>query len=179
MNEAFLQVIRSRRVTRNMTDQPVAREQLEKILEAARWAPVAGNQRSNRLVAIQSTETIKLLKMFAPGMYQYPQALILICIDENVVNENGFPATDMSPFIDVGAVMQTILLSAHAIGLGAGPVTSFSKEAVRVILNLPRHLHPVMFICIGYASSPSESQLPMRPRKKITWRDLVDWERFE
>lgn len=58
--------------------------------------------------------------------------------------------------------------TAHGIGLGSGPVTSFSKEAVRVILNLPSNLNPEMLLCIGYAAPKSESQLIMRPKKRVT-----------
>jgi nitroreductase len=61
MTQHTLDVIKSRRVIRNMTDQPVAREQLEQILEAGRWAPVGGNQRVHRYVAVQEPALIKLL----------------------------------------------------------------------------------------------------------------------
>jgi nitroreductase len=162
-----------------MIDQPVDRDQLDKILEAARWAPSAGNQRTNRLVVIQDLLTRRLIRMFSPGMFQHPQAMILICIDWKVVKANQFPESDRSPYIDVGATMQTMLLAAHGIGLGSGPVTSFSKKAVQVILNLPSNLSPEMIICIGYAAPNSSSQLPMLPKKKVTWQSLTDWERFK
>lgn len=179
MNDQFLKVIKTRRVIRDMTEQPVERAQLEKILEAGRWAPAAGNQRTSRFVVIQEPLTLRLVRIFAPGMFQHPQAVILICIDWDVVRANQFAATDKSPYIDVGAAMQTMMLAAHGIGLGSGPVTSFSKAAVEVILNLPENLSPEMMICIGYAAPPGKSQLPMRPKKKVTWQSLTDWERYE
>lgn len=180
MNDEILKTIKTRRVIRNMSDQPVERAQLEKIVEAGRWAPAAGNQRTNRFVVIQDPLTLRLIRLFSPGMYQRPQAVILICIDWNVVETNQSSATDRSPYIDLGATMQTMMLAAHAIGLGSGPVTSFSKAAVQVVLNLPSNLSPEIMICIGYAASKSptaKSQLPMRPKKKVTWQSLTDWER--
>ena len=175
MSEQILKTIKTRRVIREMSDQPVERARLEEILEAGRWAPAAGNQRTNRFIVIQDPLTIRLIRMFSPGMVQRPQALIILCIDSDVVKANQFPTTDRSPHIDLGATMQTMLLAAHGIGLGSGPVTSFSKAAVQVILNLPLNLSPEMLLCIGYAAP--KRQLPMRPKKKVTWQSLTYWER--
>ena len=179
MSDQILKTIKTRRVIREMSDQPVERAQLETIVEAGRWAPAAGNQRTNRFVVIQDPTTLRLMRIFSSGMVQRPQAIILLCIDWNVVEANHqFPETDRSPYIDLGATMQTMMLAAHGIGLGSGPVTSFSKEGVRVILNLPSNLSPEIMICIGYAAPKSKSQLPMRPKKKVAWQSLTDWERY-
>jgi nitroreductase len=179
MSEQFLKTIKSRCVMRAISDAPVEPEELEKILETARWAPAAGNQRSNRLVVIQDPLVLRLVRMFSPGMFQKPPVVILLCIDWAVVKANQFSDMDMTPFVDVGASMQTIMLAAHGIGLGSGPVTSFSKEALRVILNLPPNLTPEVEICVGYPAPPTESQLPMKRKKKVTWQSLVDWGRYE
>jgi nitroreductase len=115
--------------------------------------------------------------MVAPGLYQRPPAAILLCIDWDKVESQRVVSTDQTPYIDLGTTMQTMMLATHAIGLGAGPVTSFSKEAVRVLLNLPPHLTPEIIICIGYTTP--KNQLPMRPKKKVTWQSLTHWERFK
>ncbi len=72
-----------------------------------------------------------------------------------------------------------MMLAAHPQGLGSGPATSFSKEAMRVIFNLPASLTPEVEVCIGYTSPKGDSQLPMLNKKRITWQDLTDWDRFE
>lgn len=179
MREEFLELIGTRRVIRNMTDEPVEREQLEKVLEAGRWAPVAGNQRVQRFVVTQDPTTLRLLRMVSPGMAQRPQAAIVLCIDRDKVEATRSSPSDRSPYIDLGTTMQTMMLAAHAIGLGSGPVTSFAGEAVRVVLNLPSNLSPEVIICIGHpASGP---QMPMRRERheRLSWHDLTRWERFE
>ena len=160
-----------------MTDQPVEREQLEKVLEAGRWAPIGGNQRVHRFVAIQDPTLLRLIGMVSPGMFQKPQAVVLLCIDWDAVKVENFPETDPTPYIDLGSIMQTMMLAAHSIGLGSGPVTSFAREAVRVILNIPQHLEPYLMVTLGYAAP--KNQMPMRGKKKITWQSLTDWERYE
>jgi len=178
MSEQFLKTIKSRRVIRHMIEQPVEREKLEKILEAGRWSPAAGNKRTTRFVVIQDPLDLRLMRVFSPGMFQQPQAVILLCIDWEVVAENQFAESDKSPYIDLGVVMQTMMLAAHAQGLGSGPATSFSKEALRVILNLPANLTPEIEVCIGYAAPKGKSQLPMVNKKRVAWQDLTFWERF-
>ena len=177
MNDAALQNIRTRRVVREMSDEPVDRAQLETILEAARWAPSGGNLRPNRFVVIEAPETRRLIRLVSPGMFQRAPALILICINWDVVAAHKLPQTDRALMIDVGTAAQTIMLAAHAIGLATGPVTSFSKEAVKTILNLPAAYSPEMFICIGHRAD--HVQPGMRAWSKINWRDLTHWERFE
>ena len=176
MNGAALQNIRTRRVLREMTAEAVSREQIEAILEAARWAPSGGNLRPNRYIVIENAETRRLIRLVAPGMFQRAPLLILICTNWDVVAENMLPADDRSLLIDVGTAAQTMMLAAHALGLASGPVTSYSKEAVKVILNLPAAYSPEMFICIGHKAPAARPG--MRAAKKITWRDLCHWERF-
>lgn len=181
MTNHTLDVIKSRRVIRNMTDQPLEREKLEKILEAGRWAPVGGNQRIHRFVATQDPRLLRLLRMFSPGMFQKPQAVILICIDWAAAKAENLPENEKTPYIDVGSQMQTMMLAAHSLGVGSGPVTSFSKAAVRVILNIPSHLEPCLIVTLGYAAA--KKQLPMqaslRGKKRVTWQSLTAWDRYE
>ncbi len=177
MSEAVLNNIKTRRVVREMTDEPVQREQIEAILEAARWAPSGGNLRPNRYIVIQDAETRRLIRLVSPGMFQRAPVLILICTNWEVAAEHHLPATDRALLIDIGTAAQTMMLAAHALGLASGPVTSFSKEAVKILLNLPESFSPEMFICIGHRAESAGAG--MRAWKKISWRDLTHWERFK
>ena len=176
MINPVLEAIRTRRIVRAMTDRPIDRRQLEEILRAARWAPSAGNRRLHRFVAVQDPRTLRLLRMVAPGMFQRPAAVVLICTDRERAAGFGIRPTSKGLYIDVGTAAQTMLLAAHSLGLGSGVVTSFSQAAVSEVLNLPDHLSPEMFVCLGYAAPVQPPA--MRPRSTIAWRTLTDWERF-
>jgi len=172
---AVLAAIRSRRMVRTMVDRPIERPQLEEILEAARWAPNAGNRHLHRFVVVQDPLTLRVLRMVAP-MLQRPAAVVVICIDQGRAVNFGMPPTWKGLYVDVGTAAQTMLLAAHALGLGAGVVTSFSQAAVIEVLNFPIHLSPEMLVCLGY---PAPGQPPgMRARARVTWQSLTDWERF-
>jgi nitroreductase len=172
-----LEVIRTRRVVRAMSDDPVPRDRLEHILDAAAHAPSAGNRRLHRFVVVDDPPTLRVIRMVSPGMLQHPAAAIVICIDAARATGYGFKENSSGLYVDVGTTAQTMLLAAHALGVGSGPVTSFSKAAVSVVLNLPAGWKPEMIICLGFAAT---SRLPsMRSRSQRSWRDLTHWGRFE
>ncbi|WP_269804856.1 nitroreductase family protein [Pseudonocardia kujensis] len=75
--------------------------------------------------------------------------------------------------VDVGTAAATLLLAAHALGLGAGPVTSFSRAAVGVVLRLPAGWVPEMIVCLGHPAAVGPA--PMRARPRLTWQDLTTW----
>jgi nitroreductase len=168
-----LQAIRTRRVVRAMTDEPVDRPELEVVLDAARYAPSAGNRHLHRFVATTDPPTLRVLRMVCPGMIQRPTAAIAICIDQPLAEEYGFAPTATGLFVDVGTVTATMLLAAHAVGLGAGPVSSFSHAAVGAVLRLPAGWGPQLIVCLGH---PAPEQPPaMARRPALTWRDLTRW----
>lgn len=170
---AVLEAIRSRRVVRAMTAEPVGREALETLLDAARWAPTAGNRHLQRFVATDDLATLRVLRAVSPGMLQRPTAAITICTDRALAAGYGFPPGAPGPFIDVGTATATLLLAAHAIGVGAGPVTSFSRAAVTVVLQLPEGWRPELIVCLGQPEPGTRR--PMRGRAGLTWRDLTTW----
>src|SRR5262249_40953373 len=172
-----LHAIRTRRVVRNLTPEPIARAELETILRAARFAPSAGNRRLQRFVAILDPLTLRLLRFVSPGMLQRPAAAVLICIDWECVDAFEIPRDNRGVYIDVGSAAQTMLLAAHALGLASGPVTSFSKEAVRAILALPPRLTPEMLLCFGHEAPGGPA--PIKTASSQSWRDLVQWERSD
>jgi len=159
-----------------MTERAIERPLLEEVLKAGRWTPSAGNRRLHRYVAVQDALTLRLLRMIAPGMFQRPAAVVVICIDWQRVDAQGMPRDNKGVYIDVGTAAQTMLLAAHALGLGSGIVTSFSRAGARVVLNLPEQLSPELLVVLGYPAPTQPLAIPSR--SPVTWQTLTDWERF-
>ena len=171
--EAVLAAIRTRRVVRSMSTEPVDRPALEAVLDAARWAPTAGNRHLQRFVATDDPGVLRVLRAVCPGMLQHPAAAIVVCTDRALAADYGFPPAMPGLFIDVGTATATILLAAHALGIGAGPVTSFSHAAVSVVLGLPEGSEPELIVCLGHPAPGGPA--PMRGGRRLTWRDLTTW----
>jgi nitroreductase len=173
VNNAVLNAIRTRRVVRAMTDEPVPREKVEAILDAARWAPTAGNRHLQRFAATTHPGILRVLRMVSPGMIQRPTAAIVVCVDNDLAAGYGFSSTARGLSVDVGTAAATMLLAAHAIGVGGGPVTSFSRAAVSAALGLPPAWSPEMIICLGRPAPVQPAA--MSPRRRLTWQQLTRW----
>jgi nitroreductase len=150
---AGYELIRTRRVTRNMSTQPVDQAELDLVLRAARYAPNAGNRRLQPVTAVTDGVLLRLLRMISPGMIVRPQAAAVICIDVERAVNFGFRADAPGLYIDVGTTAATLLLAAHAAGLASCPVTSFSRIAAGRILQLGPGVIPTVIICLGHAAA--------------------------
>ena len=62
-SNAVLDAIRSRRVVRALDEKPLDRSSIEAVLDAARWAPTAGNRHLQRFVATDDPGTLRALRM--------------------------------------------------------------------------------------------------------------------
>jgi nitroreductase len=175
-----VEAIRTRRVTRFFQERIIAEETLWQVLEAARWAPAGSGRRVQRYVCVTDRNLIRQIKMMAPGIAgNLPAALIVICVDWN---QAGYEAVDevrarLLTYIDVGTAAQNMMLAAHSLGLGAGPVTAFSPDAVDEFLNLPGGWRAEMFVTLGYRGE-TPSSLWQLPKVRISVEDLVQWGPF-
>lgn len=169
------EAIRTRRVAKYYDEKAVPDNLLWTVLEAARWAPTAGNRRVHRFICINDRKILKQIKLFSPGMVAgLPAALIIICIDWDLAEIDVLIKDFPEVYFDVGAAAMNMLLMAHGLGLVAGPMSSFSKVAVRILLNLPERIDPQMFIGLGFPAEPPP-YLPKWPKLKVRIQDLVQW----
>jgi nitroreductase len=169
---AVLAVIRSRRVARAMTAQPVTRDQLDTLIDAASYAPSAGNRRLHPLVVVTHPGRLRVLRLVSPGMLQRPAAAIVICIDQSNARRYGFRSGAPGLSVDVGTVAATILLAAHAIQLGSGPVTSFSRAAAAHVLDLPDEWEPQLIVCLGHPADHQPTGMRARRRREAMTHTL-------
>jgi len=167
-----LRIIRSRRVTRALTAQPVTPDQLDAVLEAASFAPSAGNRRLHPLVVVTDPRRLSVLRLVSPGMLQRPATAIVICIDAASARRYGFRPDTPGLYVDVGTLAATILLAAHAIGLGSGPVTSFSRAAAAHVLDLPDGWEPRLIVCLGHPADHQPVGVRANRRREALSRTL-------
>jgi nitroreductase len=155
--------IRARRVTRRMSDEPIDPDLLALVVESARWAPNAGNRRLQPVRAVTDADTLRMVKAVSPGMVPTPQAVVVICLDTARAEEFGFQPGHRGLYVDIGTTAATLLLAAHSVGLGACPVTSFSRAAAARILALPPGISPELLICLGHPTPAQPDTLSALP----------------
>lgn len=156
--DAVMRAIKNRRSIRRFNQATVERKKIEMLLEAARWAPSAGNAQPWEFVIITDGDTIQRLKTVMTGIMgniKEGPVLLLICINKK-------KETVWTRY-DIGCALQNILLCAHCTGLGACAIGGFDESMIGRLLDLPEHLEPSLFITVGYP----ERDVPAPSRRAI------------
>jgi len=162
--------IKNRRSIRKFDpNKKVTNQQIEKLLEAARWAPSAGNLQSRFFIVVHD-QTLKAKLMQASGgqkMVDQAPVVIVSCTDLKRVTYYGSRGRSLYTIQDATIATQNIWLAATAMGLGAVWVGAFNEKKVAKLLDLPSTIRPIAILPIGY---PTESPRPpaRRPINKIS-----------
>jgi nitroreductase len=173
--DTVYEVIRTRRVVRSYTDEPVSDELVAKVVSAARWASSAGNRHVHKFFITRDPAKIALVRSFSPGLLSEPPVLIFVLTDHEVAVRERLQAGDDANAVDVGTAAQNMMNMAHALGLGSCPVTSFSKSGVGRVLGLPPFLTPELMLMVGHPR-PIERNLRANAPKPVSIQDLTYWE---
>ncbi|MCS7113856.1 MAG: nitroreductase family protein [Nitrososphaerota archaeon] len=176
-----IEAIKSRRSIRKFKPDPVEKEKLEAVLEAARWAPSWANTQCWEFIIVKDSETkrrlAETLTPWNPAVDAVKKAPIVIvaCAKLGVSGFfGGKPVTDKGDFFmfDVALALQNLALAAHSLGLGTLHVGAFDAGKVAEILSVPSGVSVVELMPLGY---PMEAPKATR-RKEL--RDFVYFERY-
>jgi len=144
----ILNEIRQRRSIREYKKDIPADEKIEKILEAARWAPSGLNNQPWRFLVIKDRTKKDGLAQFTKygDIITDAPAVIIVCMDiaDSYNREKDLMA--------MGACIQNMLLTAHNLGLGAcwlGEILN-KKQTVAKYLKLDADLEIMAVVTLGY-----------------------------
>jgi nitroreductase len=162
------QAIVSKRDARDFRDEPVDREDLEKILQAARMAGSAKNQQLNRIVVVTDSDDLAALSKCGNFSEWVPGAAAVCAL---VIPKQG------GKLFDVGRMAQNMLVTAHSLGLASCPVTFHHQDCVRDLLGIPETHEAPMGVGVGHPAPPADGERESSPR--IPLEELVDWGRWK
>ncbi len=171
----ILSVIRKRRHIHNFKSNPISPSTIESLLEAARWAPSAGNLQPWEIVLVKSgSQKEKLVDAAGGKQYIHTAPVILVfCANlSRTAKRYGERGTSLYVIQDTAAAIQNVLLAAKDLGLGSGWVGAFDEQAVTEVLGLPSHVRPMAIILVG--KSDEDPSPP--PRRKV--EEFTHLERF-
>ncbi len=202
----FYKAIYSRRDVRShFTSKPIEDEILSKILHAAHHAPSVGFSQPWNFILIKNDQTKKKIKESFQEEKKRSSQLIeepkrskylsfkLEGISESPVNVCvTYDPTKFGPFVigrssipeaglySVCCAIQNLWLSARTEGIGLGWVSILSNEALKEVLELPEHVIPVAYLCLGYvdefAEKPDLETAGWLPRLEL--KDVVYFEKW-
>jgi nitroreductase len=162
-----LEAIKQRRSIRQFTEQAIERDLLEQILDAARWAPTAGNQQRWRFIVVTDPTVKEMVRKVSPGIFATPAAFIVICAE---MPPDARDWDERTYLADCSIAAQNIMLAAYALGLGTCIALSYARPAVQEILDIPDQVKPELVVTLGYpAEDPSPP--PRLPLSQIVFAD--------
>ncbi len=151
--------LRERFSCRSFASVSLSREQIGELLEAARWAPSAGNLQPWRFVVVTDAACRRALAVAAFGqgfVAAAPVAIVVCAVPTESSRGYGARGRDLYCLQDTAAATENLLLAATAAGLGACWVGAFDEESVHRALGLEPGWRPVALIPVGVpAEAPS------------------------
>ena len=175
------EAIKTRRSIRKYKSEPVSDDDLQKVIEAAHWAPSWANTQCWRFIVVRDPEikaamanTLMKVKFegewienAAAGAIIQAPLLIVACAEIGLAGfrSDGTPATDKGDWLlfDVALSIENMLLAARALGLGTVIVGDFDARKVAEILEVPEGFRVVTMTPLGYPDHTGQAP----PRKEL------------
>jgi 5,6-dimethylbenzimidazole synthase len=191
--QAVYRAIRERRdVRRGFLPKPMPDELLGRLLEAAHSAPSVGLMQPWRFIVVRDIGVRQAIHdifldanqealatyegdrrenyagMKLEGILEAPQNLCIVCDSQSSqghqLGRRTMPETALYSAV---CAIQNLWLAARAEGIGVGWVSILEPTRLRRALEIPEHITPVAYLCLGYVDEfSSEPDL-----------ERVGWER--
>jgi 5,6-dimethylbenzimidazole synthase len=202
----FYKAVFSRRDVRShFTSEPIDDKILSRILNAAHHAPSVGFSQPWNFILVKSLETRdKIKKSFdaerirSSNLIEDPKrskylALRLEGIIDSAVNVCvTYDPSKFGPFVigrssipetgiySVCCAIQNLWLAARTEGIGLGWVSILSNDELKKTLEIPEHVVPVAYLCLGhvseFAQKPDLETAGWLPRLDL--KDVVFYEKW-
>jgi nitroreductase len=177
VTKGFFDLVRSQRAHRSFSDRSVPDDLVERVLEAATFAPSAENRQPWVFVVVRDPTTRGRIGELTRAAWEGGgRAFASRRLDASLLAEVDQGATggvSAAPvLVVVGAdlercleatvassifpAVQNLLLAAEAVGLGSAltTLTVAHADELREIAGLPDHVQPVAVIPLGYPAKP-------------------------
>lgn len=169
------EAIKERRSIRSYTEENVSDEAVNQLIEAARWAPTAGNTQPLELVVVRDPEIKRRLMVAAlnQAFIQTAPVVFVVCaVTTRSKRGYGGRGEKLYSIQDTAAATENIHLAAHELGLATCWVGAFNEKDVAKAINAPKKTKPVAIVPVGYPAVK-----PSAPKRR-TADEIVHYEKF-
>ena len=165
------EAIRSRRNVRSFTDQPIADDHLDEILESGRRSPSSQNWQPWDFILVRQRDQLEKLSHVWRGAGHVAHAAAAIALiatlpaDERQRNRLQY---------DLGQATMSIMLGAAGLGIGSGHSAVADQDLARSVLGFPEDKFCAYLISLGYAAGRPLSLIrnpDRRPFNEVVHRD--------
>jgi nitroreductase len=160
--------IRARRNVRSFSDEPLTEAELDRILEAGRRAPSAGNSQPWDLVLVTDPAQLEELATVWQGARHVAGSAATIAIVAPIVEDER-----QATFIeyDLGQLTVQMAIAAADMGIGSGHSAVRDQDLFRRLLGVPDGYRGAALLALGH---PADRPLaPIEHPKRRPFDDIV------
>ena len=205
-NGLYKAIYSRRDVRSRFTSEPIDDQVLTRILNAAHHAPSVGFSQPWNFILVKDFETRKKIKesfiiekerssqlVKEPRKSKYLSfklegildSPVNVCVTYDpsrfgpfVIGKSSIPETGL---YSVCCAIQNLWLAARTEGIGLGWVSILSNDILKKVLEIPEHIVPVAYLCLGHVSEfapkPDLETNGWLPRLELS--DVVFYEKWE
>ena len=168
----FNKLIAERYSVRKFKPEHLPQELIEKILEAGHKAPTGCNYQPQRILVLNTDESIAKLQNCTRCHFGASTAM-LICHNTLETWKRPYDGALSSP-VDAAIVTTHMMLAAHNEGIGSCWVMHFNPAVMRETFLIPEHIEPTALLVMGYPAEDAEPialHYQTRPMDEVVFYD--------
>ncbi len=168
----YEKLISERYSVRKFKTGHLPQECIDSILSIAHKAPTGCNFQPQRILVLNSDESLEKLKNCTRCHFSAPTAM-LVCYNEDESWKRPYDNALSAP-VDASIVATHMMLAAHNLGIGCCWVMHFDPEAMKAAYNIPDNIKPVALLVMGYPaedSEPLDLHYKVRPAQDVVFYD--------
>lgn len=154
-------------------------DEVDILLEAARWAPSAGNSQPWAFVTARRGDDVhaRLVRQLAPSSARWaPSAsLLVVNLSHRYVAGTDWEYSEFSLY-DLGQAVAHMTFQAHAGGLAVRQFRAFDRAAIAAELRVSEHWEVTTMAAVGRAAAAAGDtpDRVRRPLSDVRWRGGSD-----
>lgn len=164
---SFIDIVLSRRSIRRYEKQGIPKDVLDKILEAGRQAPSAGNKQPWRFIVLTDYDIKEKLSHGRWNTFVKDSAFTVVGCGY-IGDEYGRKWST----VDTSIALQNMVIAAWGLGIGSCWIGDFQEAEVKRLLNIPEERKVIALVTFGY---PAE-KIGSRQKKPID--EIVSYNKF-
>lgn len=177
----IMETILGRRSIRRYKEKNIPKDILEKVMEAARWAPSWANTQAWEFVVVKDRAIKEKIQATVssrnPSYLALVNApvLLVVCgqLKKSGYYNDQYPTKFEDWFMyDLGLATENLCLAAHEAGLGTVIVGLFDHDRVGEIIKLPENHEVLVLIPLGYPDHEP------KPPKRREIKEFVHYDTF-
>jgi nitroreductase len=164
---SFIDTVLSRRSIRRYEKQDIPKDVLDKILEAGRQAPSAGNKQPWHFIVLSDYDIKEKLSHGKWNTFVKDSAVTIVGCGY-IGDEYGRKWST----VDISIALQNMVIAAWGLGIGSCWIGDFKEAEVKRLLNIPEDRKVIALVTFGYPAEKIES----RQKKPID--EIVSYNKF-